>query len=675
MDRLVNLSTLLRCIGLSLLLAVLPGWSRAAPLRIVTVASGLPEVKLPWVEATSPEVSRRINDVIFNRIMDAPSPASSADVARMLPKQDPVETGIQSASFDVLRNDGRLLVIVVRAEGCFKHCEEHFTDQYRFDARTGRQFEDDAVFTDDGKPALTRWFARVRVVKGRAALAHVMQAHSADEDEFEHYEHCVDEWNGSVFLPPLQVDAKGHWSLSAGGCSFTYRPHWDLLDGIEIPLPDALLAKYLNPYGKSLLLGRGNVLDPAPPAPRCVRTAPASAHSASLFRSLAFGDGHHLAVLADGRLVTWGQDDSGQLGRGERRGDMQRMPPQVVASGMAAVAAGQSWSAALGEDGTLWTWGDDHAGALGRGGAAPLETRPVALGHDYAQLRAGGFKGLALRRDGSLWTWGDRVARRDDANNLWYMNTPWTLGTGYAQIEMGPRGELQALARDGALRTWRGFASDGTPFAEDAPRELGDGFARLAGHGLQAAFKADGSLWAWGTSLAAMVDTAHERDRPPQRVGTGFAQVVSAADDVVAALKTDGSLWLTHTRGSVTQLEPVGCGYQRVALVGASWETTPQLQVQVVALRDDGSLVAWPARPATDDASLVERHARPSAAKPIHFGTVWRELEMVDGQWGNRGPELLAVDAQGQVWQRRDLRNLPPPASPGDWLERVELPK
>ena len=346
---------------------------------------------------------------------------------------------------------------------------------------------------------------------------------------------------------------------------------------------------------------------------------------------------HRLALLADGRLLTWGENSDGQLGNGQSPNNNRLRPGEVMVGAFSSVAAGHGWSAAIGADGRLWTWGSNYQSSLGDGGSAS-QSRPVAIGSDYVQLRAEERWGLALRRDGSLWTWGGRVASRDRATgNETYVSSPWTLGTGFAQIELGPRGELQALTREGELWTWRG--ASGAPGPEDVPRKLGGGFARLAGHHTQAAYKADGSLWAWGESLAAMLDTGGETQRPPQRVGLGFVQVVYAPDGVVAALKDDGSLWLTRSRGRVTQLESVGCGYQRVALVGSTWEKAPR-HVHVVALRDAGSLVAWPLKGAPGD---------PTAAAPWDLGTGWQQLEMADGQWGNRGPELLLADREGQA--------------------------
>jgi alpha-tubulin suppressor-like RCC1 family protein len=368
-----------------------------------------------------------------------------------------------------------------------------------------------------------------------------------------------------------------------------------------------------------------------------------------------------LVVLADGRLLAWGADNRGQLGRGTERRDMQPQAAQVVPGSYQSVAAGHGWSAALDTDGRLWTWGNNYMASLGDGGTK-LRTQPVAIGEVFVQLRAEERWGLALKRDGSLWTWGGRVATRNPANGSeTWVTTPWTLGNGFAQIELGPRGELQALTRDGELWTWRGF-SGGESLPQDEPRKLGGGFTRLAGHHMQAAYKADGTLWAWGETLAAMADVGGDRKRPPQAVGRGFAQAVYAPDGVVAALKEDGSVWLTRSRGRVTQLESVGCGYQRVALVGSTWERQPK-HLRVVALRDDGHLVAW------TYTSQGAEPGEPAPAAPWDLGAGWQQLEMTDGQWGNRGTELLLADRDGNLWQSRapDKKD-----KPWDWLQKVQ---
>ena len=475
------------------------------------------------------------------------------------------------------------------------------------------------------------------------------------------YKVCVQDWVGDYSAMPVpELDDKGGWRLRGGNCSPSSARPWDLLDNIVVPLPRAMLSAHLSDFGKSLLLAQGDVRDPAPPAPQCKLSGPLPKAPSEPVLGIAQGATHKLALMTGGRLLAWGDNSDGQLGNGQAPNDTRPRPVVVVPGTFSNVAAGHGWSAAISTDGRLWTWGSNYQSSLGDSGGTN-QTRPVAIGTDYVQLRAEEWWGLALRKDGSLWTWGGRVVSRDPATgNGTYVTQPWTLGNGFAQIELGPRGELQALTREGELWIWRG--SDAGPGAGDTPRKLGGGFTRLAGQHVQAAYKADGSLWAWGEGLAAMVDTGGDSKRPPQRVGKGFVQVVYAPDGVVAAVKDDGSLWLTHTRGSVTQLEPAGCGYQRVALVGSTWERAPN-RVTVVALRADGRLVAWP---------LNSAPGEPAANTPWDFGTGWEQLNMADGQWGNRGPDLLLVDREGKLWQRRALAKSATPSAK-DWLEKVEL--
>ena len=75
-----------------------------------------------------------------------------------------------------------------------------------------------------------------------------------------------------------------------------------------------------------------------------------------------------------------------------------------------AVAAASYNTLALKRDGTLWSWGLNDYGQLGRGtadvvaGPTPLQ---VGHRHDWTAVSAGYGDSFALRSDGTLWAWGN----------------------------------------------------------------------------------------------------------------------------------------------------------------------------------------------------------------------------------------------------------------------------
>ena len=131
---------------------------------------------------------------------------------------------------------------------------------------------------------------------------------------------------------------------------------------------------------------------------------------------LAVGRNHSVALSADGTLAAWGQGSSGQLGTGSTTNSS--VPLTVTTSGalagktVVALAAGQIHSLALCADGTVVAWGGNTSGQLGNGTTANSSV-PVAVnatgalaGKTVMAIAAGDQHSVALCSDGTVFTWG-----------------------------------------------------------------------------------------------------------------------------------------------------------------------------------------------------------------------------------------------------------------------------
>ncbi len=126
---------------------------------------------------------------------------------------------------------------------------------------------------------------------------------------------------------------------------------------------------------------------------------------------------HVLALCSDGSIVSWGNNNYGTLGNGNKTDSA--VPVLVDETGVlagktvVAIAAGYHHSLALCSDGTLATWGANGNGQLGNGGSnnksSPglVDQTGVLAGKKVVGIASGGNHCVALCSDGTLATWGD----------------------------------------------------------------------------------------------------------------------------------------------------------------------------------------------------------------------------------------------------------------------------
>jgi alpha-tubulin suppressor-like RCC1 family protein len=144
-------------------------------------------------------------------------------------------------------------------------------------------------------------------------------------------------------------------------------------------------------------LGNMEVLEGAQEEGSFSRT-PVAVEGLTGVTAIAAGQLHALALLNDGTVVGWGDDREGELGNGTTEPLAVHPTPAIGLSNVVSIAAGESDSAAILASGRLMTWGMNNAGSLGlgtHGEAVDTPTLVSSLGM-VAGVAAGGSQMLAF---------------------------------------------------------------------------------------------------------------------------------------------------------------------------------------------------------------------------------------------------------------------------------------
>jgi alpha-tubulin suppressor-like RCC1 family protein len=141
--------------------------------------------------------------------------------------------------------------------------------------------------------------------------------------------------------------------------------------------------------------------------------------------AISAGYGHALALDRSGSVWSFGCNTFGQLGRETANSNANTTPSRITGlSGIKAVSAGYRHSLALDAGGNVWGWGLNNHGQLGTR-TSEIAVSPIRIGKDEVDSIIAGYDySLAVTSDRSLWGWGHNRQLWFDGNHPEYVPAP-----------------------------------------------------------------------------------------------------------------------------------------------------------------------------------------------------------------------------------------------------------
>jgi len=356
--------------------------------------------------------------------------------------------------------------------------------------------------------------------------------------------------------------------------------------------------------------------------------------------TLSLGNKHTCAILDNGDLKCWGWNYHGQLGDGGSNTNVNAPSSTAIDLGTgrvtSAVSAANNYACAILDNGELKCWGENDNGQLGNGGNNQINspsTTSVDLGtgRTAVAVSAGNDHNCAILDNGELKCWGeDRHGELGNGGPAWTVSNPTdtnapsstsiNLGTSRTAVAVSAASEYTcAILDNGDLKCWGrdnygqlgdGGSNTNTNAPSSTAIDLGTGRTAVSvstGTYHTCAILDNGELMCWGkgqygqlgdggsnSNLNAPSSTAID-------LGTGRTAIaVSAGDSHTCAILDNGDLkcWgrdyhgqlgdggtNTDTNAPSSTAIDLGTGRTAVA-VDAGYQHT-------CAILDNGDLKCW----------------------------------------------------------------------------------
>ncbi len=276
--------------------------------------------------------------------------------------------------------------------------------------------------------------------------------------------------------------------------------------------------------------------------------------------AVSAGGQYNLALKSDGTVWAWGNNDYGQLGKGDT---ISAFTPTKIdtLTNIVAISAGSYFALALKGDGSVWAWGDNSFGQLGDGTTLNKRRKPARISSltglsGAISISAGDYHSLAIKADHTVWAWGDNSFGQLGNGTL--NNTPYPIQVqGIANANAIDAGGYHSLAllNNGFVWAWgsngQGQLGNGSTTNDSLPvmvQLLSNVNAISAGGENSLALKNDSTVWSWGfdfgTNLGRQTDPVTNGLSMPAKVsGLSGITKINCGQYHDLAYKNDGTFW------------------------------------------------------------------------------------------------------------------------------------
>jgi alpha-tubulin suppressor-like RCC1 family protein len=396
------------------------------------------------------------------------------------------------------------------------------------------------------------------------------------------------------------------------------------------------------------------------------------------WKQVSSGGYHTAAIKTDGTLWIWGRNNNGQLGTNDTTQRNTPVTTFAGGNNWKQVSCSRPNTAAIKTDGTLWTWGSGISEQLARFGfflqiLTPVTTfaggnnwadTPTSDPEDLYTISGGQSHSAAIKTDGTLWIWGSGIYGQLGTNDLTDRSTPVTTfagGSTWKSISCA-RSFNTAIKTDGTLWTW-GRNNNGQLGTNDLTNRSTPVTTFAGGNNWKQvscgkfhptntsvlAIKTDGTLWTWGNNIEGQLGTndSSARSTPVTTFagGTNWKQC-SSGNNHCTAIKTDGTLWIWGI-GTLGRLgNGITSGAVRTPVTtfagGTNWKQVISGGYHTAAIKTDGTLWTW-GNNFQGQLGINDTTIRSTPVTTFAGGTNWKQVS-----GGNY--HTTAIKTDGTLW-------------------------